>query len=302
VNRNDHVKTRFPIAGLIFTAMIAAVGGSAQAAPSIPDFSGLWARTTFGYDLAASGPGPLRNLARRSNGTSDAFKLVGDYHNPILKPGAAEVVRQHGEVSLASRSYPDLSNECRPLPPPYVLRIAQMQMLQEKDRVTILYIQDHQFRQVRLNTSHPAHVTPSWQGDSVGHYDGDTLVIDTIGIKTRPGSMIDMYGTPHSAALHVVERYRLIDGEAAKEAVERSEREYGRPTTEPVYVDFDYKGKGLQVRFTVHDEGTFTTPWSSAVTYRRSGSEWGEIACAENTSAYYPGATTTVPHADKPDF
>ena len=89
---------------------------------------------------------------------------------------------------------------------------------------------------------------------------------------------------------------------AAKEAVERSEREYGRPTTEPVYVDFDYKGKGLQVRFTVHDEGTFTTPWSSAVTYRRSGSEWGEIACAENTSAYYPGATTTVPHADKPDF
>jgi hypothetical protein len=297
-----NVTSRFLTVLSASAAMLVCPAGAAERAKSIPDFSGLWARTTFGYDLAASGPGPLKNLARRANGTSDAFKLVGDYNNPILKPGAAQIVKQHGEISRASRSYPDLSNECRPLPPPYVLRIAQMQMLQQKDRITILYIQDHQFREVRLNASHPAHVTPSWQGDSVGRYEGDTLVIDTVGIRTRPGSMIDMYGTPYSAALHVVERYRLIDGQAAKEAIERSEREYGRPTTEPVYVDFAYTGKGLQVRFTVEDEGTFTTPWSSAVTYRRSGAEWGEIACAENTSAYYAGATTTVPQTDKPDF
>jgi hypothetical protein len=177
-----------------------------------------------------------------------------------------------------------------------------MQMLQEKDEITILYIQDHQVRHVRLNAQHPATVTPSWGGDSIGHYDDDALVIDTIGIKTRPGSMIDMYGTPHSEALHVIERYRLIDADTAQANIERLEREYGRPTTEPVYVDFNYKGKGLQVEFTVEDPKMFTTPWSSSVTYRRSNSEWLEIACAENTEEFYPGATTTVPQATKPDF
>jgi len=62
-------------------------------------------------------------------------------------------------------------------------------------------------------------VTPSWYGDSVGHYEGDTLVIDTVGVKIGPFAMVDMYGTPHSPALHVVERYRLIDYAEAKEAM-----------------------------------------------------------------------------------
>ena len=75
--------------------------------------------------------------------------------------------------------------------------------------------------QVRLNQPHPANVTPSWYGDSVGHYEGDTLVIDTVGIKIGPFSMVDMYGTPYSEALHVVERYQLLDYEAAKDGLER---------------------------------------------------------------------------------
>ena len=157
-------------------------------------------------------------------------------------------------------------------------------------------------RHVRLNAQHPAKVAPSWGGDSIGHYEGDMLVIDTVGINTRPGSMIDMYGTPHSAALHVVERYRLIDADKAQANIERLEREYGRPTTEPVYVDFNNKDKGLEVQFTVEDPNVFTTPWSSSVTYWRANDEWGEMACAENVTNFYPGATTTVPVADKPDF
>jgi hypothetical protein len=79
-----------------------------------------------------------------------------------------------------------------------------------------------------MNQSHPTPATPSWYGDSVGHYEGDTLVIDTVGVKIGPLSMVDMYGTPHSPALHVVERYRLIDYEAAKEAEERGQREIWR--------------------------------------------------------------------------
>src|SRR5258708_2145237 len=73
---------------------------------------------------------------------------------------------------------------------------------------------------------HAARVTPSWHGDSVGRYEGDTLMVDTIGIKSdRPFPMVDMYGTPHTEALHVVERYRLIDYEVAKEALERNAKE-----------------------------------------------------------------------------
>src|SRR4051794_25763292 len=89
---------------------------AAAADRAAPDFSGIWARTTFGYDLPPPGtvPSPLRNLQRRANGTSDAFKLVGDYNNPILKPEAARIVKEHGEISRAGKSYPDLSNECRP--------------------------------------------------------------------------------------------------------------------------------------------------------------------------------------------
>ena len=74
-----------------------------------------------------------------------------------------------------------------------------MQMLQQPDKITILYHHDHEVRHVRMNQPHPAQVTPSWYGDSVGHYEGDTLVIDTVGIKIGPFAMVDMYGTPHTA-------------------------------------------------------------------------------------------------------
>jgi hypothetical protein len=63
----------------------------------------------------------------------------------------------------------------------------------------------------------------------VGHYEGDTLVIDTVGVKIGPFAMVDFYGTPYTEALHVVERYRLIDYEAAREGLERDARENLRP-------------------------------------------------------------------------
>ena len=89
-------------------------------------------------------------------------------------------------------------------------------------------MQDHQIRRVRLNGTHPAKVTPSWYGDSIGHYEGDTLVVDTVGYKLGPAPVLDMYGSPFSEGLHVTERYRLIDYEAAKAAQERNVRDAGR--------------------------------------------------------------------------
>jgi hypothetical protein len=92
---------------------------SAQGAASIPDFYGIWAHPYFpGFEPPASGPGPIVNRSRLRGGPRDgvgnANQFVGDYTNPILKPQAADVVRKHGEISLAGESYPTPSNQCWP--------------------------------------------------------------------------------------------------------------------------------------------------------------------------------------------
>src|SRR5260370_36056306 len=103
--------------------------------------------------------------------------------NSILKPQAAEEVKKHGEISSAGVAYLTPNNQCWPDPVPYIFRDFGMQMLQQPHQITILYSQDHEVRRVRMNQPHPAQVTPSWYGDSVGHYEGDTLVVDTWGSR-----------------------------------------------------------------------------------------------------------------------
>jgi hypothetical protein len=273
----------------------------------IPDFSGIWVHPSLGFELPVSGPGPVVNKSRLPSGASNFDRLVGDYSNPILKPQAADIVKKRGEISMSGRAFPDPDNQCRQQPIPYVFWNFEIQLLQQPDKITILYHHDHQFRQVRMNQPHPAQVTPSWHGDSVGHYEGDTLVIDTVGIKVDRYSMIDRLGTPYTDALHVVERYRWLDHEAAKEAQERGQKEW--PRVPSYQVDPNYKGKGLQLEFTVEDAGVFTMPWTAIITYQRSlRTRWEEFICAENINQYYAGHTyyseadASVPIADKPDF
>jgi len=192
---------------------------------------------------------------------------------------------------------------------PYIFWSIAMRMLQQPDKIIILH--GVQVRHVRMNELHPGRVTPSVYGDSVGRYEGDTLVIDTVGVRTdRPFAVIDMFGTPYTEALHVVERYRLLDYEAAKEGLERAAKENFRlpPDAIPRVADSDpnYRGKHLQLKFTVEDEGVFTTPWSATITYGRPPMRDGrgpggtEYVCAENPR--YSGRKPAVPTADKPDF
>ena len=306
VQRRDYVLAAIvaALAAMPAFGQTPAATGGAQGAAAIPDFSGIWAHLTWpDFEPPPVGPGPVTNRSRR-NGGGDTFQLIGDYTNPILKPQAAEVVEQHGDISRTGVPYPTPSNQCWPGGVPFVLWNIGMQMLQQPDQITILYSNDHEVRHVRLNQPHPAKVTPSWYGDSVGHYEGNTLVIDTVGVKIGPYAMVDMYGTPYTQALHVVERYRLIDYEAAKEAEERGQRELTRiQRSDPGFArNPDYRGKGLQLDFTVEDDGVFTKPWSAAISYRRPLGEWREMACAETTSDPFSGRVFAVPHADKSDF
>jgi hypothetical protein len=271
-------------------------GSGEEGFASIPDLSGLWMHALPGFEPLSSGPTALVNRSRRPNGTGDILKLNGDYTNPILKPEAAEVVKSHAELGLKGIGDANPRNQCWPIGVPFVFTNGPTQLVQLPDKVVILYAYDHQVRYVRLNQRHPAQVTPSWFGDSVGHYEGDTLVIDTVGLKVGRYSMVDWYGTPHTEALHVVERYRLLDPEAAKEGFERDAKQHNVAMGKP-----NSQGKYLQLRFTVEDKGVFTTPWTATMTYRISPNDWEEQACAENI-VWYPGKDADVPRADKPDF
>jgi hypothetical protein len=284
------------------SAQIASPHGS-EAAASIPDFSGMWVHPYFpGIEPPASGAGPVVNTRRRANGTPNTSLFVGDYNSPILKPAAAEIVKRHGDISLAGVTYPTPSNRCWPSGVPYIFFQPGMQMLQLPQQVVFLYMRDHEFRHVRLNASHPAKLTPSWYGDSVGHYEGDALVIDTIAVKAdRPLAMVDMYGTPFSAALHVVERYRMVDYEEAEAALARNLKVNNR--VGDTASDLTYRGRRLQVIFSVEDAGVFAMPWSAAVTYERPAQEWQEIVCAENPFDFFAGKNDAfLPTASRPDF
>jgi hypothetical protein len=181
-----------------------------------------------------------------------------------------------------------------------------LQLLQQGDRITMLYDEDHEVRRVRMNMPHPAQLTPSWYGDSVGRYEGDTLVIDTVGFRIGPFSAVDQFGTPFTSALHVVERYRFVDYEASRQGQLRGAQDNSRAGGASIgqgwSADPNYKGNGLQLQFTVEDDGVFTTPWSATKTYRRVSREWPESVCAENPHRYGTEKDPAVPTAQTPDF
>jgi hypothetical protein len=295
------------LATLIVTPMQAAT----------PDFQGIWSRVSFpGFGRPLTGPGPVITTNRNPDGTPNPYGYVGDYTNPILKPQTAEVVKKHGEIEAGGIHAVNPRTECWPTGVPLILENTSMQMIEQPDKITILYSETYEVRRVRMNQPHPAQVTPSWYGDSVGHYEGGTLVIDTVGVKVgqfpTPGlyAMVDLFGTPHTPALHVVERYRLLDHEAAKAIEERNEKDNFAPpmVDNGIARDPDYKGKGLQLELTVEDEGVFTMPWSASMIYWPplvAMGQWPEITCVENANGY-DGRNLTkkapMPIANKPDF
>ncbi len=199
---------------------------------------------------------------------------IGDYRNPILQPWASEAVRLQAVAELES-GQPSLGQLqlCRPFGVPRVLLLREpIQLLQEPGMVTILYQHDNQVRRIYLNQEHPSNPSLSPYGHSVGHYEGDVLVVDTLAMSNT--GAIDFYGTPHSEALHVVERYRLSPD-----------------------------GNVLEVRFTVSDPEAFTSEWKAVQRFYRIPLPDGfrENICADNIRDGL-GGEYPVPMDDTPDF
>ena len=266
------------------TAALALCAIAADAAPSahaVPDFSGLWARERELWLQPVGdeeGVGiPIEPIFVRGRDRNNIY--AGQWDNPILQPWAAEIVKRNAESELAFRHVYTADDTCWPSGVPQdANRPDALQFIQLKDRVMIIHERDQQVRWVWLNRGHSPDVKPSWYGESVGHYEGDTLVIDTIGQKQHKMSVVDPFGTPHTDQIRVVERYRTYS---------------------------DPLGKGLEVIVTVEDPGAFTKPWKGFATFRplRNRRKLDEHVCAENNRTFAEGSTFgTIPEEREPPF
>jgi hypothetical protein len=265
-----------------------------------------WGKNAFNFEGMSSGPQPLRNLSRLPNGKANGGQLVGDYRNPILTPEAAAVVRQKGELAIAGKGFPNSQDQCRPMAPPFAfaMQLGFAMLPTRGGNIVVVYDQNMNVRHIRMNGTHPTKVVPSPMGDSVGHWEGDTLVIDTVGIKTDAFTSVDRFGTPQSESMHVVERYRLIDGALAKAQIDKYETSEGTVGGGNRVAGYnpDANVNGLQLEVTLEDSKVFTAPLTARVTYRPLISNWQESVCADNPIEHYKDEWIGLPTADHPDF
>jgi hypothetical protein len=253
------------LAGAIITALH--VSGAAQE-NGIPDFSGHWTRSDDAagrtYQAPESGPGPITRAS-----DSGPF-WIANLDNPILGPVALEAVTAHAEVGRSGFITQPAWVECWPIGVPLIINMNDpIQLLQEEDRVTIIYERDNIHRHVYLNEAHPEDLPRTWYGHSIGHYEGNTLVVDTIAQNDQ--ALVDRFGTPRSEALRVVERYTI--------APDRS---------------------SIAVEAYLEDPEMFTTPWSARATYWPAA-PFHESICAENNKDPM-GGTFDIPVAMEADF
>jgi hypothetical protein len=286
--------SRCLVAGVALTAMLVrpVAGAEGTAVPNFsPDARTGWIAgvpngvNPVGQEFLPppSGPGPIAfdkahpyfdTVAARRAGRTPTLR-VADLTNPILQQWTREALRKVNERALTAIVMFTPKERCWPIGVPgwMLYPVTPIYFLQTPKEVVMIWEEDHMVRHVYLTGQHSSNVKPSWFGESIGHYEnGDTLVIDTVGLNTR--TFVDSFRTPHTEQLHVVERYRIVDG-----------------------------GKALEASAHVDDPGAFTTPWDGLQRYRRS--EQGpmrETACAENNANFYKYDIEPIPHADTPDF
>jgi hypothetical protein len=147
----------------------------------------------------------------------------------------------------------DASAYCWPHGVPRVMNSPYpIQIIQTDGETTILHEVAHNVRHIYMDQAHPQSITPTFMGDSVGHWEGDTLVIDTIGLNDL--TWIDEVGVIHGKQLHVIEHIRKIED-----------------------------GHALQNIIRIEDPEFFKEPWYARITYAWRPDLWlSEYVCEEN--------------------
>ena len=262
------------LAGLACVALIAQATAQTRATP--PDFSSNnvgW--ITMGDITAASGSPPIvsqdpaHTYVPNNTGRQPTYRL-GDVANPNLKPWVKERMTKDNDEVLAGKIAFTARSSCMPAGVPAFVTypVRPVYFIQTPRQVLMIYSGDAQVRHIYLDVAHSENPKPSWYGESVGRYEGDALVIDTVAQNDK--TFLDYYRTPHTTKLHVVERWRLIDD-----------------------------GQKLEATYTVDDPDAFHQPWSAVRQYRRVQQPMLEEVCAENNQHLFD---YHIPVADKPDF
>jgi len=252
-------------------------------APKEPNYA--IARTFNDYSNPPSGLGPVsdgpahpyaNNEVAREMRTAPTYR-VADLDNDSgknLMPWVREALQKQNELALRERNGETREARCWETGvPAFHLNPGAMRIVQTPKEVVLFLV--GRTRHIWLNVPHSRNPKPSWYGESVGHYEGDTLVVDTIGFNDK--TFVDSYRTPHTDKLHVVERFRLIDG-----------------------------GNTLEVAFTVDDPGAFYKPWSGTRNRHKvvnpNNRLIAEPDCAEANDDYFNIGLEPVPTAAKPEF
>jgi hypothetical protein len=247
---------------------------------NIPNFGGLvWGRDTHDY------PKPYFDENRN---------IIDGYENEYIKGWVVYQLELDAYVAAHDRSLITAHSTCYPESIPYIFGGTQVQVLQTPSEVVMIFDGHGQRRTIYLNEEHPEHVVPSWWGHSVGHYEGDTLVVDTIAIGYMPqaGSM-GRYGTPHTDALHLTERWHLLREGEVSQAPPPEDDSFA-------IADVIQDGRVLRLEFTVEDPGAFHKPWTTISDYLPLKSTLREAVCAENSRS--PMIAPFIPRAAEPDF
>jgi len=269
--------------GAAFALLIAALSGShirAQQASVPPDFSSNltnWTGIGGGEWIPVpGGPRPVTQDPRykyvpNNTGAQPTYR-IGDVSNPNLKQWAKDVMKKDNDEVLAGKVAFSPRSSCRlaGVPGFMVMGGGQLYFVQSPKEVLIMFDGDAHVRHIHMNVPHSANPKPSWYGESVGKYEGDTLVVDTIGLNAK--TFVDAYRTPHSDKIRVVERWRLIEG-----------------------------GSKLEVQVTVTDPDTFNQPWQAVRRYQKGQGAFPEEICAENNHNLF-GDDYDIPESERPDF
>jgi hypothetical protein len=281
------------------------MAGTQAVAGSVPEFGPnpavSWIKISPGFLPPTMGAGPVQQDPAHPLIGNDEFRTTGrqptlpvaDLTNAILQPWTRSELRKRNELVLSGKAL-SMGASCEEIGGAAFLIRSNVEpyfFIQAPDKVVIISQVDHQSRHIYLTDRHSQNVKPSWSGESIGHYEGDELVVDTIGISAR--APVDKFFTPHSEQFHMIERFRLTSG-----------------------------GDRLDVRVHVEDHGAFTTPWNAVIQYRRvepgraennvlppslvsAATEAGplmELTCAENPFSYFGNDSPRVPQAERPDF
>jgi hypothetical protein len=264
--------------GVMAVAVAAALAAGAQPNTSPPDFQSnqtVWLHPPGGEFPAVSGsPVPMRQdpahpFVGNNTGAQPTYRL-GDVSNPNLKQWAKDAMKKDNDEVLAGKIAFSARSSCLPGGVPVFMLFGgqPIYFIQTPKEVLMIYEGDQQLRRIYLDVPHSAKPKPSWYGESVGHYEGDTLVVDTIAMNDK--TVVDSYRTPHTEKLHVTERWHLVNG-----------------------------GKTLEVNMTIEDPDTFNQPWSTFQRYQRGVQTLDEEYCAENNQHLFD---YHIPVANKPDF